>query len=152
MYCIECGAQIPDSSKFCQHCGKSQLQGEQSVKEQIAEAIIHRDVQNEIVKVRETAKGFTVLRKMIGWYLAWVVLNLSVLLIFSDAIFTDGSDTDAFFPFGSAYNNGIEEYDIREFLVYTLLPLAVLIIIGLVRDDETTKTQITSNANEQKSE
>ena len=67
MYCIECGAQIPDNSKFCQHCGKSQLQGEQSVKEQIAEAIIHRDIQNEIIKVKETAKGFTVLRKMVGW-------------------------------------------------------------------------------------
>jgi len=25
MYCIECGAQIPDNSKFCSHCGHKQM-------------------------------------------------------------------------------------------------------------------------------
>ncbi len=40
MYCIECGAQIPENSKFCSHCGKQQTTGESSVKEKIAEKII----------------------------------------------------------------------------------------------------------------
>lgn len=33
MYCIECGAQIPDNSKFCPHCGHKQIEGETSLKE-----------------------------------------------------------------------------------------------------------------------
>jgi acetyltransferase-like isoleucine patch superfamily enzyme len=34
MYCIECGVQIPDNSKFCSQCGKPQIEGEPSLKEQ----------------------------------------------------------------------------------------------------------------------
>jgi uncharacterized membrane protein YvbJ len=37
MYCIECGAQIPDNSKFCSHCGKSQTEAEPSIKEKVEE-------------------------------------------------------------------------------------------------------------------
>ena len=37
MYCINCGAQIPDNSKFCPHCGKKQIEGEPTLKEKIAE-------------------------------------------------------------------------------------------------------------------
>ena len=39
MYCIECGAQIPENSKFCSHCGQKQIEGEPSAKEKIAEII-----------------------------------------------------------------------------------------------------------------
>jgi acetyltransferase-like isoleucine patch superfamily enzyme len=31
MYCIECGVQIPDNSKFCSCCGKSQTEGKPSM-------------------------------------------------------------------------------------------------------------------------
>lgn len=65
-----------------------------------------------------------------GWYLAWVILNLGFLLIGSDGIFTDGYKTDDFWPFG---DDDIGEYDIREFLVYTIFPLAILIIWSMVR-------------------
>lgn len=69
-----------------------------------------------------------------GWYLAWVILHLGLLLVRSDAIFTDGSDTDDFWPFmSSSYDGGLGEYDIREFLVYTIFPLAILIIWSMVR-------------------
>jgi len=64
-----------------------------------------------------------------GWYLAWVVLHLGLLLIGSDGIFTDGYKTDDFWPFG---DDDIGEYDIREFLVYTLFPFAILVVYSMV--------------------
>lgn len=145
MYCIECGAQIPDNSKFCQYCGKSQLRDKKPIEEKIKEAIVHREIPNEIIKPRDSSEGFVVVRKMIGWYLGWSTLHLGILLIFSDGIFTRGSYTDAFWPFGSSYNNDIGEYDIREFLVYTLLPLAILIILDFIKADEKQKAK---NSNE----
>ena len=32
MYCIECGAQILENSKFCYHCGKKQTEREPIIK------------------------------------------------------------------------------------------------------------------------
>ncbi|HNP69015.1 MAG TPA: zinc ribbon domain-containing protein [Aequorivita sp.] len=136
MYCIECGAQIPENSKFCSHCGQKQTEGEPSAKEKIAEKIIETEIVRQVVEEHKRNLDYEFLRKAMGWYLAWVVLHLGILLIFSDAIW--GGDSfymDKFVPFSKG--SEIEYYDIREFLVYTLFPLALLIISSMVSAQNT---------------
>lgn len=64
-----------------------------------------------------------------GWYIAWVLLHLGLLLIFSYSIFGGDYHTDDFWPFGS---EKIREYDFTEFLVYTIFPLGILIVWSMV--------------------
>jgi hypothetical protein len=136
MYCIECGAQIPENSKFCSHCGQKQTEGEPSTKEKIAEKIIETEIVRQVVEEHKRNLDYEFLRKAMGWYLAWVVLHLGILLIFSDAIWGgDSYHMDKFVPFSK--RSEIEYYDIREFLVYTLFPLAILIISSMVSAQNT---------------
>jgi hypothetical protein len=134
MYCIECGAVIPENSKFCSHCGKKQTEGEPSVKEQIAEKIIETEIVRQVVEEHKRGLDYEFLRKAMGWYLAWVVIHLGMLLIASDGIF-NGRHMGAkrFWPFGSGYKLDTGDYDITEFLVYSIFPLAILIIWSMIR-------------------
>lgn len=144
MYCIECGAQIPENSKFCPHCGKKQSAGEHSLKEKVAETIIVSENTKQIVEEKRSSIDYQYIKKSMGWYLAWVILHLGILLICSNAIFTDEKKTDAFWPltlgaaskYDSYGHHGIHEYDIREFLVYTIFPLAILVIYSMVKTNE----------------
>jgi hypothetical protein len=131
MYCIECGAQIPENSKFCSHCGKKQIEGEPSVKEKIAEKIIETEIVRQVVEEHKRSLDYEFLKKAMGWYLAWVIMHLGILLIFSNSIWGSGYRMNKFVPF-SKYSK-IEYYDIREFLFYTIFPLAILIIWSMVR-------------------
>jgi hypothetical protein len=132
MYCIECGAQIPENSKFCSHCGKQQNEGEPSVKEKIAENIIETEIVRQAINHHNKTIDYEFLRKTLGWYLAWVLLHLGFLLIGSDGIF-DGSNmgSDDFWPFN--YKSRLSYYDITEFLVYTIFPFAILVIYSMIR-------------------
>lgn len=135
MYCIECGAQIPDNSKFCSHCGKPQNEAEPSMKEKVAEKIIEHDIVRQVVEEQRKSLDYQFLRKAMGWYLAWVVLHLGLLLIGSDGLF-DGDNMGAkrFWPLGKYSDfDEVDYYDITEFLVYTIFPLAILIIWSMVR-------------------
>lgn len=135
MYCIECGAQIPDNSKFCSHCGKPQNEAEPSMKEKVAEKIIENEIVRQVVDEQRKSLDYQFLRKAMGWYLAWVVLHLGLLLIGSDGIF-DGGNMGAkkFWPLGKYSDfDEVDYYDITEFLVYTIFPLAILIIWSMVR-------------------
>lgn len=58
MYCIECGAQIPDNSKFCSHCGHKQTEGEPSLKEKLAE-VNSSDCSNWITTETDKVSGNT---------------------------------------------------------------------------------------------
>ena len=132
MYCIECGAKILDNSKFCSHCGHKQTEGEPSLKEKLAEVIIEKEITRQIVEAHKSSIDYQFLKKAMGWYLAWVILHLGVLLIFSKSILgTYSSLMDKFVPFSK--RSEIEYYDIREFLVYTIFPLAILVILSMVR-------------------
>jgi hypothetical protein len=137
MYCIECGAQIPENSKFCSHCGKSQSEIEPSIKEQVAERIIENEIVRQVVKKHKQSLDYQFLKKAMGGYLAWIMLHLLLLLALSDGPF-DGANMDGardFWPFGRcAEFDEIAQYDITEFLVYTIFPFAILIIISLVRN------------------
>ena len=135
MYCIECGAQIPDNSKFCSHCGKPQNEAQPSMKEKVAEKIIEHEIVRQVVEEQRKSLDYQFLRKAMGWYLAWVVLHLGLLLIGSDGIF-EGNNMGAkkFWPLGKYSDfDEVDYYDITEFLVYTIFPLAILIIWSMVR-------------------
>jgi hypothetical protein len=135
MYCIDCGAKIPNNSKFCSYCGKKQSEGEQSLKEKIAEIIIEKEIHNQILNANKSSLDYEFLKKATGWYLAWVVLHLGFLLIYSSGVFEGNNmGSNNFWPFGE-YSR-LREYDITEFLVYTIFPLAILVIISLVRTRE----------------
>ncbi|MCD8426004.1 zinc ribbon domain-containing protein [Tenacibaculum dicentrarchi] len=132
MYCIECGAQIPENSKFCSHCGQKQTEGEPSAKEKIAEKIIETEIVRQVVDEHKKNLDYEFLRKAMGWYLAWVVIHLGILLIASDGIFDgDNMGSSLFWPVGKW--GDLEDYDITEFLVYTIFPLAILFILSMVR-------------------
>jgi hypothetical protein len=66
--------------------------------------------------------------------LAWVVLHLGLLLIGSRGVFSSSNmGARKFWPFGGYYDLSIRHYDITEFLVYTIFPLAILIIWSMIR-------------------
>lgn len=133
MYCIECGAQIPDNSKFCSHCGHKQTEAEPSLKEKIAEVIIEKEITRQVVEAHKSSLDYQFLKKAMGWYLAWVLLHLGFLLIASDGVFKGSNmGSDYFWPTGRYAD--LEDYDITEFLVYTIFPLAILIIWSMVRN------------------
>ncbi len=140
MYCIECGAQIPDNSKFCSHCGKPQNEADPSVKEKVAEKIIQNEIVRQAVEHHKKSLDYQFLRKAMGWYLAWVLLHLGFLLIGSDGIF-DGRNmgSDDFWPFN--YKSRMDYYDITEFLVYTIFPFAILVIWSMVRSQSENKNE-----------
>ena len=127
MYCINCGAQIPENSKFCPHCGYQQSHNIAPIKEKLAEKIIEREIVRQINEEYQSSMNFQFLKKSIGWYLAWVLLHLAFLLIGADSIISDGW---RFYPFSAV--SDISDYDLREFLVYTIFPLISLLIISMV--------------------
>ena len=138
MYCTECGFEIPDNSKFCSSCGKAQGITEPTEKEIIAEKIIENEIVRQVVEEHKKSLDYVFLRKAMGWYLAWIMLHLFFLLALSDGPF-DGKNMDGskdFWPFGKyAEFDEIAQYDITEFLFYTIFPLAILIIISMVRNN-----------------
>lgn len=143
MYCKECGKEIIDNSKFCSFCGAKQDIVEPTIKEQVADVII----QNEIVKrikedyIDNYYQQF--FKKVLGYYLAWVLIHLTFLLIFSACWNCNNSDgLDDFWPFDRFTQ--LKRYDITEFIVYTVFPIIILFIIALVKkENNTTKQNIT---------
>lgn len=132
MYCINCGAQIPENSKYCPHCGFQQSHNLASIKEKLAEKIIEKEIVRQINEEYQSSMNFQFLKKSIGWYLAWVLLHLAFLLIGADSIISGRSE---FYPFSKF--SDISDYDIREFLVYTIFPLVCLLIISMVQTPQT---------------
>ena len=132
MYCINCGAQIPENSRFCPHCGFQQSHNLASIKEKLADKIIEKEIVRQINDEYQSSMNFQFLKKSIGWYLAWVLLHLAFLLIGADSIISDGW---RFYPFSNF--SDISDYDIREFLVYTIFPLVCLLIISMVQTPQT---------------
>ena len=140
MYCIECGTKILENSKFCSNCGYKQI-------EQLP---LNIKKENEIIERKKSQQGntqeisinYNFLRKSIGWYCAWVLINLAILLIYSDGIFDNGNmGAKYFWPFGRGiYTNWgnleVSHYDITEFLVYTIFPIVILFIISLIKSDK----------------
>ena len=144
MYCIECGAKIPENSKFCPHCGNRQNEGEPSIKEKIADVIIEKEITRQVVEAHKSSLDYIFLKKAMGWYLAWVLIHLGILLVAAKYIICDSYSCDRFWPFNE--DSEIKNYDIREFLVYTIFPLAILIIYSMVNNQETPSIDQQANA------
>lgn len=139
MYCIECGSNIPENSKFCPHCGKKQNEGEPTLKEKIAEVIIEKEITRQVVEAQKSSLDYIFLKKAMGWYLAWVLVHLGILLVASKNILGDSYYSDRFWPFSE--DSKVKNYDIREFLVYTIFPLAILIIYSMVNNEDKPKVE-----------
>lgn len=140
MYCIECGEQIPENSKFCSHCGKSQTEAEPSIKEKVAEKIIEHEIVRQVVNEHKNSLDYQFLKKSMGYYLAWILFHLTLLLVFSRAVFLEHNyGLESFWPFGGFWGGYMGDdfalyYDITEFMVYTFFPLIILVIISLTRE------------------
>lgn len=135
MYCIECGTQIPDGSKFYSHCGKKQDKSTTIIEEKITKEIIDVDVVKQVFGKARQSLDYQFLRKAKSWYFAWVMLHLGLLLIGSNGAFDKKNmGSSRFWPFGyETYFDRIGKYDITEFLVYTIFPLAILLIWSMIR-------------------
>ena len=135
MYCIECGKLIPENSKFCQHCGESQ----EKIMTPIQSNLDNMNIDNNFVNQREDEKHIKVNQKM-GFYLIWILIHLTFLLIFSNGIFDNDNSNNGisdFWPFNR--NARLRNYDITEFLVYTIFPLIFFLIINLTKKKKRTK-------------
>ena len=82
--------------------------------------------------------------KLVACYGIWILLNLLILLIFSNGPFDDSNmGSNHFWPFNSRYwesdnfgiHNSISDYDITEFLVYSIFPAAIYIIYRYIKID-----------------
>ena len=71
--------------------------------------------------------------KVLGYFLIWIAIHLLFLLVFSDGMFSsENMGTDNFWPFCGDEGN----YDITEFLFYTIVPPLVFFIIYLFASEE----------------
>jgi hypothetical protein len=136
MYCNECGAQIPVNSKYCSHCGHKQIEAETSLNKKANEKINENVIVRQVVIAHKSSIDYQFLKKTMSWYLAWVLLNLGLLLIAADSIFGKSFryyefQNGRFWPFSE--DSKVGNYDIREFLVYTIFPLAILVIWSIAR-------------------
>jgi hypothetical protein len=67
-----------------------------------------------------------------AFYIAWIFIHFSILLI-------NGSNSyhsDKFFPFAR-----LSQYDISEFIIYSLLPIIVIAIFRLIKKDREIKSR-----------
>lgn len=152
MYCKNCGNQIENDSKFCSHCGFKQSEGEPSLKESIENEIIKTEITEHVVEDHKSSMDFLFQKKTMGWYFAWVLLNVGLLLIASDNILGKHgcyvyygynsyfASNDNFWPFSE--KGVVQNYDIREFLVYTIFPLATLFIWSMVKSQKNGQKKI----------
>lgn len=121
MYCKHCGKVIADDSKFCQHCGGSQLEASPTNQTPKEKRVIEKSFISEKVKFG-----------LVGYGL-WVVLNLFWLL--------SGEKSDLanqyfqpFAVFEEYYESYYSYYDVTEFIVYTIgLPLLIVGVFLLIK-------------------
>jgi hypothetical protein len=131
MYCIECGALIPDHSRLCPACGKSQIGVEQTEEEKIPELKEEKQITRKVIKARKSSIDTRFLRKTLVYYLVWVLIHTGLLLIAADSIPGHGDPNDRFWPFSTG--SSVKNYDIREFLVYIIFPFVLLFIWSMIR-------------------
>jgi uncharacterized membrane protein YvbJ len=79
MYCKNCGKEIADDSKFCQHCGTAQLEVQVSEPTQVVEQP-KKKIKLEVPTIETNLSDKAKIG--IGVYAGWVLLNF--LCIFLD--------------------------------------------------------------------
>lgn len=134
MYCLECGKEIPDNSKFCSFCGVSQNMPTAP----FGEHFLENKTTEDSVKNNKWSFDFVFFRKSLPWLVGWIILHLSILLIWAYSILPVGYRNDDFFPF----TDDISQYDIREFIFYTIVPFALIIIWSMMSKNARKRTKI----------
>jgi hypothetical protein len=129
MYCKDCGKPIADNSRFCSHCGALQKLPQTSVNPQ-------QIVSPQTVEKLKGIFGINISKQVVGYYFVWFLLHLILLLINWKA---SSSANDYFWPFSK--RSDLEDYDFSEFILYTLVPLIILVIVNLFKDPKETKAE-----------
>ena len=140
MYCKNCGKEIPNDSRFCQHCGSSQSNNDKTQLERdCGKSASDNYMSNygNIINVLSKSK------KLIGIYAIWVIINIILYCYGEDRVgnFIDLRSKDYFYPFTNVYHPFVDThifdarfYDITELLFYIiLLPLVVYFGLQFVK-------------------
>ena len=131
MYCKNCGKEIADDSKFCQHCGTAQLE----VQVNEPTPVVEQPKKEVVIEIPSIKTNLSNKAKIgIGIYSVWFLVNL--LCMFLDANSASHASRK-FYPFDSDL---IRYYDFTEFLVYTIIaPLAIFGLYKLWKYIKSTK-------------
>lgn len=122
MYCKNCGKKIEENTRFCIFCGELQKMPNPSLNTQ-------QFIDNYAVNKIEVLFSVKLSKKLIGLYLLWILLHLVLLLTnWNNSSYA----SKAIWPFSN--NSRIEDYDFTEFLLYTIVPIFILIIINLFKE------------------
>lgn len=140
MYCKNCGKEIPDDSKFCQHCGCSQSNNDNNISERDNDKSIS---DNSLPNHGNIIKFLSKNKKFIGIYAIWLIINFILYCYGEDYVgnFVDLPSKDYFYPFTNVYHPFVSThifdarfYDITELLFYCiLLPLVLLYGIQFIK-------------------
>ena len=127
MYCKNCGKKIEENTRFCIFCGELQKMPNPSLNTQ-------QFIDNYAVNKIEVLFSVKLSKKLIGLYLLWILLHLVLLLTnWNNSSYA----SKAIWPFSN--NSRIEDYDFTEFLLYTIVPIFILIIINLFKEPKKKK-------------
>lgn len=127
MYCKECGKEIAENSRFCCFCGTLQKMPPNNISN--SQVVNPHKIQNI-----QGFFGFQISKQIIGFYLLWFLIQLILLLVNWNA----SSSANKYFWFFSK-GSDLNDYDLSEFILYTVVPLIVLIIINLFRKPKEAK-------------
>jgi len=92
MYCLECGKKIFDNSRFCSFCGAKQNTSQAPSEEHIVKDKVKKDS----VVENKWDFDFILFKKYLPWIIGWVLIHLSILLIWAYSILPDGYRNDDF--------------------------------------------------------
>jgi uncharacterized membrane protein YvbJ len=119
MYCINCGSENKETSKFCLTCGSKLISPND---------LIERNV---FYQLFDYFLSFTIEKQrfVLGVYFIWIFIHFSILCVFSYQI----EASNQFWPFigdnYQIYEKPINSYGFSEFFFYCLSPFFIYLII-----------------------
>lgn len=123
MYCVSCGEIIQAESKFCSNCGAKNLREVNLLKLFLNRLGLVGKREKPDNSLNSHGLFDRILRKIGGWYLVWILIQLGLLLVKSNSVFGEGKRSSYFWPVDRL--SILSDYDIREFIVYTVFPIAI---------------------------
>jgi hypothetical protein len=126
MYCFKCGSQISDNSIFCHICGVSQPGSKNKI--EYSSSVKYNSIWRIPIRVHFSSLN-------LGLFTSWLLINFVWIVI------SDGSP-NKFFPF--SYNSDFNDYAFSEFIIYTIVPIVIYVIIFLFANSKR-KSTVKSN-------
>ena len=124
MFCKNCGQPIANQSRFCSYCGTLQQQPATSANPE-------HIVNPRTIQKLERVFGINFSKQIVGYYLVWFSIHLILLLVNWKV---REYANEKFWPFSE--RSRLDHYDLSEFLLYSLVPLIILVIINLFKETE----------------